>query len=219
MSTCVWRIGAEKSGYARAETTVTATGEPIENLEIRLQPTQGVTLRVSRALGAPPAQVMVSVLQGGTHLSTGEYTTGESGRVRLSTVPPGTWELLVRGNDTSTERVLASSPGPPVDVVLAPGFLDHVCEMSQLLHRKLAQLVARHPKIFVEVRGKGLLAGLRCQIENTKVINALFRHGLVVVGAGDNVIRLLPPLIVEEQHIDEAIEKLDTAARELVGDA
>jgi acetylornithine/N-succinyldiaminopimelate aminotransferase len=106
-----------------------------------------------------------------------------------------------------------------LDVVLAPGFLDHVCEMSQLLHRRLAQLVAKHPKIFVEVRGKGLLAGLRCQIENTKVINALFRHGLVVVGAGDNVIRLLPPLIVEEKHIDEAIEKLEIAAHELVGDA
>ncbi len=115
-----WRIGAEKSGYARAETTVTATGEPIENLEIRLQPTQGITLQVSRATGAAPAQVMVSVLQGNTHLSTGQYTTGENGRVRLSTVPPGTWQLLVRGDDTSTERVVATSPGPPVSVMLMP---------------------------------------------------------------------------------------------------
>jgi hypothetical protein len=115
-----WRIGAEKSGYARAETTVQATGTPIEDLEIRLQPTQGITLQVSRAVGAPPAQVTVSVLQGTTHLSTGQYTTGENGRVRLSTVPPGTWQLLVRGDDTSTERVVATSPGPPVSVVLSP---------------------------------------------------------------------------------------------------
>jgi acetylornithine/N-succinyldiaminopimelate aminotransferase len=106
-----------------------------------------------------------------------------------------------------------------LDVMLAPGFLEHVQEMSDILHRRLHQLVAKHPKIFVEVRGKGLLAGLRCQIENTKVINALFRHGLFVAGAGDNVVRLLPPLIIEEKHIDEAIGILDTAARELVGDA
>ena len=106
-----------------------------------------------------------------------------------------------------------------LDVVLAPGFLERVQEMAALLHRRLATLVAMHPKIYAEVRGRGLLAGLRCEIDNGKVINALFRHGLVVVGAADNVIRLLPPLIVDESQIEEAIGKLDAAARELVGDA
>lgn len=106
-----------------------------------------------------------------------------------------------------------------LDVLLAPGFLERVQEMAALLHRRLATLVATHPKIFAEVRGRGLLAGLRCEIDNGKVINALFRHGLVVVGAADNVIRLLPPLIVDENQIEEAIGKLDAAARELVGDA
>ena len=106
-----------------------------------------------------------------------------------------------------------------LDVLLAPGFLERVQEMAALLHRRLATLVAMHPKIYAEVRGRGLLAGLRCEIDNGKVINALFRHGLVVVGAADNVIRLLPPLIVDENQIEEAIGKLDAAARELVGDA
>ena len=106
-----------------------------------------------------------------------------------------------------------------LDVLLAPGFLERVQEMAALLHRRLATLVATHPKIYGEVRGRGLLAGLRCEIDNGKVINALFRHGLVVVGAADNVIRLLPPLIVDESQIEEAIGKLDAAARELVGDA
>jgi acetylornithine/N-succinyldiaminopimelate aminotransferase len=115
---------------------------------------------------------------------------------------------------------LAMTVGNAVlDIVLAPGFLEHVQEMSELLHRKLAQLVAKHPKIYAEVRGKGLLAGLRCHIENGKVINALFRNGMIVVGAGDNVVRLLPPLTIDESHIDEAIGKLDAAAKELVGDA
>mgnify|MGYP001210727077 CR=1 FL=1 len=89
------------------------------------------------------------------------------------------------------------------------------CKRAELLHRRLAELVAAHPKIFVEVRGRGLLAGLRCGIENGKVINALFEQRLVVVGAADNVIRLLPPLTVEEEQIEEALAKLDAAAREL----
>jgi acetylornithine/N-succinyldiaminopimelate aminotransferase len=111
---------------------------------------------------------------------------------------------------------LAMAVGNAVlDVILAPGFLDHVTAMGELLHRRMALAVAKHPKILAEVRGKGLLAGLRCTIENGKLIDALFRHGLLVVGAADNVIRLLPPLIVEETHIDEAMEKVELACQEL----
>ena len=107
-----------------------------------------------------------------------------------------------------------------LDVILAPGFLDHVREMSDAAASPAGGAGgARIPRFIAEVRGKGMLAGLRCHIENGKVINALFRNGMVVVGAGDNVIRLLPPLIINEGHIDEAIAKLDAAAKELVGDA
>jgi len=111
---------------------------------------------------------------------------------------------------------LAMAVGNAVlDVMLAPGFFEHVVEMGELLHRRMAMAVAKHPKVLAEVRGKGLLAGLRCTIENGKVIEALFRHGLLVVGAADNVIRLLPPLIVEDRQIDEAMEKLELACQEL----
>jgi acetylornithine/N-succinyldiaminopimelate aminotransferase len=111
---------------------------------------------------------------------------------------------------------LAMAVGNAVlDVMLAPGFLEHVVEMGALLHRRMAMAVAKHPRVLAEVRGKGLLAGLRCAIENGKVIEALFRHGLLVVGAADNVIRLLPPLIVEDKQIDEAMEKLELACQEL----
>jgi acetylornithine/N-succinyldiaminopimelate aminotransferase len=111
---------------------------------------------------------------------------------------------------------LAMAVGNAVlDVMLAPGFLDHVVEIGESLHRRMNLLVAKHPKILAEVRGKGLLAGLRCTIENGKVIEALFRQGMLVAGAADNVVRLLPPLIIEEQQIDEAAEKIDAACREL----
>ncbi len=111
---------------------------------------------------------------------------------------------------------LAMAMGNAVlDVMLVPGFFEHVVEMGELLHRRMALLVAKHPKLLAEVRGKGLLAGLRCQGENGKLIDALFRHGLLVVGAADNVIRLLPPLIVYEKQIDEAAEKIELACQEL----
>src|SRR6185295_4067333 len=116
-----WTISAEKSGYARAAKTIDVGAEPVDGVEIRLSPTQGITLQVSRTAGAPPAHVQVAVLDGARRsLVTGMYSTGENGRVRLSTVPPGTWEVLVRTDDSGTVRVIASSPGEPVPVVLAP---------------------------------------------------------------------------------------------------
>jgi acetylornithine/N-succinyldiaminopimelate aminotransferase len=76
-------------------------------------------------------------------------------------------------------------------------------------------LVQKHPRILAEVRGKGLLAGLRCTIENGKLIDALFRQGMLVAGAADNVVRLLPPLIIEDKHVEEAAEKIEAACAAL----
>jgi protocatechuate 3,4-dioxygenase beta subunit len=116
-----WRLSAEKPGYARAGATVEVGSEPVDEVEIRLSPTQGITLTVSRVAGSPPAQVNVAVLDGNRNaLVTGSYATGENGRVRISTVPPGSWEVLLRADDSGTVRVVASSPGPPAPVALAP---------------------------------------------------------------------------------------------------
>ncbi|HET9768326.1 MAG TPA: carboxypeptidase regulatory-like domain-containing protein, partial [Thermoanaerobaculia bacterium] len=116
-----WKLGAEKAGYARSETLVDVGRDPVDDVEIRLSPTQGITLQVSRTAGAPPASVFVAVLHGhGGTLLAQPYSTGEGGRVRLTTVPPGTWEVLVRSEDSGTERVTVTSPGPPVPVLLAP---------------------------------------------------------------------------------------------------
>ncbi len=98
-----------------------------------------------------------------------------------------------------------------LDVVTQDDFLDHVNEAAEYLHAALAARVSRYPAIFDCVRGKGLLAGMKCQdaVTNVDVISHLFAQGLLTVPAGDNTIRFLPPLIIDRGHIDEAMSCLD----------
>ena len=107
---------------------------------------------------------------------------------------------------------LAMAVGNAVlDVVLAPGFLEHVEKMSLLLKQSLASVVDRHPAIIESVRGEGLLIGLKARINNGELVTALRDQHLLSVGAGDNVVRLLPPLIIDESHVASAIERLEKA--------
>ncbi len=111
---------------------------------------------------------------------------------------------------------LAMAVGNAVlDVVLAPGFLEHVEHISLLLKQRLAELKDRHPRIFAEVRGKGLLTGLKLNVPNTDFTAALRGRKMIVIPAGDNVIRLIPPLIITEVEVGEAFERLDLAARDM----
>jgi acetylornithine/N-succinyldiaminopimelate aminotransferase len=105
---------------------------------------------------------------------------------------------------------LAMAVGNAVlDILLGEGFLEHVQAMSGLLRPRLEELVRRRPQTFTEVRGAGLLLGLKCAIPNTDVIARLRDAGMLTVGAGDNVVRLLPPLIIERAHVEEALAILD----------
>ncbi len=111
---------------------------------------------------------------------------------------------------------LAMAVGNAVmDVMLAPGFLDHVSAMALLFKQKLAALKDRHPRVIAEIRGEGLLMGIKTAIPNTELTAALLKGKMLAVGAGDNVVRLLPPLIIDESLIDEAIRRLDAAAMRL----
>jgi acetylornithine/N-succinyldiaminopimelate aminotransferase len=111
---------------------------------------------------------------------------------------------------------LATAVGNAVlDVVLEEGFLDRVAQAGLKLKQKLAELKDHHPGIIEEVRGTGLMMGLKCKIPNGDVIGAAMAEGLIVIGAGDNVVRLLPPLIVGDADIAEAVDKLDRACRGL----
>ncbi len=100
--------------------------------------------------------------------------------------------------------------------VLAPGFLDHVVAMGEHMRKGLEGIVARHGNKIAEVRGKGLLIGLRCHVDSAKLIDALRANGLLTVAAGDNVIRLLPPLIVGTREVDEGLAIIDRTLESMV---
>ena len=87
--------------------------------------------------------------------------------------------------------------------------------LSAYLWQKLDGLIANHPKVFTEHRGKGMMQGLRCVPLNTDVVKALREQKLLVLAAGENVVRMLPPLIVTEAQIDEAVAIIDRVAAKL----
>jgi acetylornithine/N-succinyldiaminopimelate aminotransferase len=104
-----------------------------------------------------------------------------------------------------------AAAGAVLDVMLTPGFFDHVRRMSLLLKQKLASVVDRYPDVLSEVRGEGLLLGVKAVIPLPDLVAAVRAEKLLTVGAGDNVMRLLPPLIVTEAEIDEALIRLERA--------
>jgi acetylornithine/N-succinyldiaminopimelate aminotransferase len=113
---------------------------------------------------------------------------------------------------------LAMAAGQAVlDVILEPGFLDHVKDMSQRLRAALEQMLPNHDHLFDSVRGLGLMLGVKLKSDSRAfVAHARDHHGLLTVSAGDNVVRVLPPLIIEQAHIDEFVAKLSEAARSYV---
>jgi acetylornithine/N-succinyldiaminopimelate aminotransferase len=103
-----------------------------------------------------------------------------------------------------------------LDVMLADGFLERVRHTGLLFKQRLAEIKDRYPGIIAEVRGEGLLLGLRCVVPNGQLVDALRAEHLLSVAAGDNVARLVPPLIVGEDEVAEAMGMLDRACARLV---
>ncbi len=111
---------------------------------------------------------------------------------------------------------LAMAVGNAVlDVVLEPDFLDRVARAGLLLKQRLAELKDRHPAVIADIRGEGLMMGIRTHIPNTDLVRAAQDHDLLVISAGDNVVRLLPPLIVGDAEISSALDRLDRACSDL----
>jgi acetylornithine/N-succinyldiaminopimelate aminotransferase len=98
-----------------------------------------------------------------------------------------------------------------LDILLADGFLERVRRTSLLLKQKLAAVKDRYPTVIAEVRGEGLLIGLRAAVPSGDLVDALRAEKLLTVAAGDNVVRLLPPLIVSEQEVADAVSRLERA--------
>ena len=110
---------------------------------------------------------------------------------------------------------LAMAAGMAVfDVIEEPGFLENVTNLGDRLRQSLEQLIHNHDHLFDSVRGKGLMLGLKLKSDSRRfVAHARDNHGLLLVAAGENVVRVLPPLNIEEGDIATFIEKLSDAAR------
>jgi acetylornithine/N-succinyldiaminopimelate aminotransferase len=123
---------------------------------------------------------------------------------------PGTHGSTFGGNP------LAMAVGNAVlDEVLAPGFLERVRQVSLFAKQRLAELKDTHKEIIAEVRGEGLLLGIKTVIPNGDFVTAAIGERLLTVAAGESVVRLLPPLIVTEKEINEAIDRMSAACRKL----
>ena len=123
---------------------------------------------------------------------------------------PGTHGSTFGGNP------LAMAVGNGVlDIILQDGFLDNVKKISKYFDQELIGLKKKYSKVILEVRGRGLLKGLKLAVDNTKFIETLMKYKMLVVKAEEQVIRLFPALIVSKKEIDEAISKINETCKEM----
>jgi acetylornithine/N-succinyldiaminopimelate aminotransferase len=115
---------------------------------------------------------------------------------------------------------LAMSVGLAVlDEVLAPGFLESVARKGLAMKQRLAALKDQYPNVIAEVRGEGLFLGLRLHVNNGEFAAAARAEHMIVIPAGDNVVRLLPPLVIEENEMSEAIDRLEKTCKRVIAAA
>jgi acetylornithine/N-succinyldiaminopimelate aminotransferase len=95
--------------------------------------------------------------------------------------------------------------------VLGDGFLERVRRTALVLKQKLAEIKDRYPAVIAEVRGDGLLIGLRAVVPSADLVDQLRAEKMITAAAGDNVVRLLPPLIVSDADVAEAVRRIDRA--------
>jgi len=165
----------------------------------------GELFAYQRACVAPDVMALAKALGGGfpvgACLATREAAKG---------MTTGTHGSTFGGNPLAM-----SVANAVLDVMLAPGFLDRVRQTGLLFKQRLAQIKDSYPSLIAEVRGEGLLVGLRATVPVAELVTALRDEKMITVPSGDNVVRLLPPLIVSEQEIGEAIARLDRACARL----
>jgi len=150
---------------------------------------------------APDIMALAKALGGGFPVGAC-LTTAEAG----AGMTAGTHGSTFGGNP------LAMAAGNAVlDVMLAEGFLDRVRRTALVLKQKLAAIKDRHSSVIAEVRGEGLLVGLRAVMPSSELVDELRAEKMITVAAGDNVVRLLPPLIISEDEVAEAVRRIDRA--------
>ena len=154
---------------------------------------------------APDIMALAKALGGGVPIGACLATTAAAQGMTV-----GTHGSTFGGNP------LAMAAGNAVlDVMLESDFFDGVRRIAGHFQQKLAMLPERYPNIIESVRGVGLMLGLKCRIENAALYAALRDQHLLAARAGDNVVRFLPPLIITEAHIGEAVEAIEAACEVL----
>jgi acetylornithine/N-succinyldiaminopimelate aminotransferase len=123
--------------------------------------------------------------------------------------------LGVHGTTFGGNALAMAIGNATLDILLAPGFLERVSRLGLLLRQRLAELKDHHPGLIEEVRGEGLLVGLRLSVPPADFAAAALKEKLLVIPAGDNVVRILPPLVVSEEEIAEGVRRLAAAATAL----
>jgi len=119
------------------------------------------------------------------------------------------------GSTFGGNQLAMAAANAVLDVVTSKGFLEKVRQNGLLMKQRLAELKDRHSSVIAEVRGEGLLIGLRMVPPVAEMVDELRNEEMITVAAGDNVVRLLPPLIISEAEISEAIARIDRACTRL----
>ena len=159
-----------------------------------------------QALGAPDPDVM-AIAKGlgggfpvGACLMTGRAASGMT--------------TSTHGSTFGGNPLASAAANAVLDIVLAPGFLERVVELGDRLAAGLEALAARYPEVILEVRGRGLIRGLKVAPVNAEFAARGRDHGLLTVPAAENVVRLLPPLIIGPDEVDQGLKLLDRICAE-----
>jgi acetylornithine/N-succinyldiaminopimelate aminotransferase len=123
---------------------------------------------------------------------------------------PGTHGSTFGGN-----QLAMAAANAVLDIVADRAFLDEVKRKGLLFKQRLAEIRDRYPSVVAEVRGEGLLMGLRMVPPVGEMVDELRNEEMITVAAGDNVVRLLPPLIINDEEIGEAIRRIERACAKL----
>lgn len=167
----------------------------------------GTLFAYEQAGAAPDIMTLAKALGGG--FPVGACLATEAAAEHMG---PGTHGSTFGGNPLAMAAANAV-----LDVMTEGGFLSRVREASARLMAGLEALVEKYPAVFQDVRGRGLMIGIKCAVPNGDVVARLLEADMLVVVAGDNVVRLLPPLTVSDEEIDLALEKLNAVAAALAG--
>ena len=117
------------------------------------------------------------------------------------------------GSTSGSNTLAMAAVSAVLNVMLESGFIESVIEKGGYLRKGLNKLSKYHPTIIESVRGTGLMLGLKCLGTNLELMTAFRDHKLLTVVAGDNVLRILPPLNVKIDELDEAIDIMDKVCK------